>query len=111
MLPGEALTQPPTADQQWHDAVRYALPPHRLPLLLMRVHAQLADREDEAADELRQLISVITTRHAADRLSGDVRRLHDNADALLGEHDATIAAESALTKLRPPVRNVQERLD
>lgn len=111
MPPGEVLPQPATPVQQWSRAVRWALPHDRLPLLLMRAHSQLGDRADDVANELRALIAVITTRHAADRLSGDVRQLADNADRLLGDHDAKIAAESALGTLRPPVRNVQERLD
>jgi len=109
MEPGDVLALPARAPQQWHQAVRYADPRGKLPLLLTRAYSQLGDRRD--VEELRQLIRAITTRSTADRLSADVRRLRDHAEVLLGQHNAAVAAESALTELRPPVRNVQERLD
>jgi hypothetical protein len=103
------LKVPADVPQMWHQAVRYAAVHGRLPLLLIRVHAQLVGRTD--ADSVLQLISVAIERNVSVVLTEEVRKIQSQADQLLGEHDPNIAVRAALHQLRLPVRHIQQQLD
>src|SRR5438552_8742761 len=77
------LKVPADVPQMWHQAVRYAAVHGRLPLLLIRVLAQLVGRTD--ADSVLQLISVAIERNVSVVLTEEVRKIQYQADQLLGE--------------------------
>jgi len=109
MKPGIVLKLPAGASQMWHQAVRHASVHGTLPLLLIRIHAQLVGRTD--ADAVLQLISVAIERNVSAVLAEEVRKLQTQADQLLEGHDPNVAVRSALYTLRPPVRHIQQQLD
>jgi hypothetical protein len=97
-----------TTRQLWHEAVRHAALHGKLPLLLARIRVQLGDRLD--ANELRRLIAAATERNIAAMLAEEVQQLKTKADDMLGQPDSAIAIRAALDHLRPPIRQIHQRL-
>jgi len=107
--PAEILKLGMKAPQIWHHAVRYALSHRKLPEMLSRVNVRLGDRQD--ADQLRRLIALVTQRKASAVLAEEVQRLKSQANQLLDEPEADVAALAALQHIRPPVRHILEQLN